>query len=56
MQEILKPTQTLNHTIMGIKYTSYKMSGEFVATDPRTLSAAYPWLPLALQNLGGEKG
>lgn len=27
------------------------MSGEFVAT----WSAAYPWLPLALQNLGGEK-
>lgn len=55
-QEILKPTQTLNHTIMGIKYTSYKMSGEFVATDPRTWSAAYPWLPLALQYLGRGKG
>lgn len=57
MQETVKAMQTLSHTIMGLKYTFHKVSGEFVATlDPSLWGTAYPWLPLALQNLGGGKG
>lgn len=51
MQETVKPMQTLNHTIVGIKYTFYKVSSEFVVTlDP---SMRY-CMPLALQNVDGE--
>lgn len=43
--------QILNHTIVGIKYTFYKVSSEFVVTlDP---SMRY-CMPLALQNVDGE--